>query len=260
MDDDSKDVTARPEPTRPSKRLLDAFKKHVARPPKRSQLFWWLIDHHDDLRELEATGGLGIPWRQLCVDIAAEGITAAGGRPVTWETARKTWQRVRKEIVCVEDRRAREQAEREARRAADPRRNMPSRFGKAAPVGPPLSDRQPRPQPAPARVASRALVPVGPSRLPVASSSPAMAANGSGDEAWRNLELPAVLADVRLPDWNGEILDLRQFFRDDGVPEPWEDPDMPDDERIGCLKITIWSRAKEWARHRPYERRFMKKW
>ncbi|PPQ33660.1 hypothetical protein CCR94_00990 [Rhodoblastus sphagnicola] len=74
------------------------------------------------------------------------------------------------------------------------------------------------------------------------------------------MELPEALSKMRVLDWDGQILDLRQFFRDDGEPEPWEDPEVPEDERIGCLRGTIWSRAKEWARYRPYDRRFMKKW
>jgi len=254
MTDDRDDDDGRPKSARPRRKSIDEVLRGVARPDWRSPLFWWLMDHHDELRQAEVNTGRGVSWRKLCVDFVDLGVTLADGRPVKPATARITWQRVRKEIVRVEERRAREQAEREARRAADPRRNMPSRFGKAAPAGPPLSDVQPRPKPADSPSTNRQLVPVAVPGLP------ARVADQSGDEPWRKMELPEALAKMRVLDWDGQELDLRQFFRDDGVPEPWEAPGLSDVERIGLMRAQIWSRAKEWARYRPYERRFMKKW
>ena len=138
MNDDEKDGAKRAEPARPSKKSIEEVLKRVARPAWRSPLFWWLVEHHDALRQDEAETGCGVPWRELCVDFVGLGITLADGRPVKPATARITWQRVRKEVVRVEERRARERAEREARRAADPRRNMPSQFRKGE-YGPPLA-------------------------------------------------------------------------------------------------------------------------
>jgi hypothetical protein len=141
MDDDEKDGAKRAEPARQSKKSVEEVLKRVARPAWRSPLFWWLVEHHDALRQNEAETGRGVPWQELCVDFVGLGITLADGRPVKPATARITWQRVRKEVVRVEERRARERAEREARRAVDPRRNMPSRFSGSFPA--PLAERQP---------------------------------------------------------------------------------------------------------------------
>ena len=55
-------------------------------------------------------------------------------------TARKTWQRVRKEKARIDALRAAERAERERRAAASPRRDMPSQFRKGE-YGPPLATR-----------------------------------------------------------------------------------------------------------------------
>ena len=116
--------------------------KRVARPAWRSPLFWWLVEHHDALRQNEAETGRGVPWRELCVDFVGLGLTLADGRPVKPATARITWQRVRKEVVRVEERRARERAERARRAATNPRRNMPSQFRKGD-YGPPLATTSP---------------------------------------------------------------------------------------------------------------------
>ena len=150
----------RPKPPRTSRSGVDAVLKHVARPEKRSPLFWWLLEHHDELRQAQVESGLGMSWQILRMDFEEMGITAHGGKPVTAETARITWFRVRKEKKRIEERRARELAERDAQRAADPRRNMPSRFPKGA-YGPPLAT--PRPQAAP--TGARALLPPN-ERLP----------------------------------------------------------------------------------------------
>ena len=114
--------------------------QRVARPAWRSPLFCWLIEHHDALRQNEAETGRGVPWRELCVDFVRLGITLADGRPVKPATARITWQRVRRELVHVDERRARERAASEDRRANDPRRNMPSRFPRGN-FAPPLAER-----------------------------------------------------------------------------------------------------------------------
>ena len=142
MDDGEKDGAKRAEPTRSSKKSIEEVLKRVARPAWRSPLFWWLVEHHDALRQNEAETGRGVPWRELCVDFVGLGITLADGRPVKPATARITWQRVRKEVVRVEERRARERAERERRAATNPRRNMPSQFRKGD-YGPPLATTSP---------------------------------------------------------------------------------------------------------------------
>jgi hypothetical protein len=250
MTDDSDEERERPARVRPSKKSIDAMLQRVARPAWRSPLFWWLIDHHDELRQAEVNTGRGVTWQSLCEDFPDQGITLADGRPVTPATAKRTWQRVRKEIVRVEERRARELAEREARRAADPRRNMPSRFPKGE-YGPPLSSVQPGPPPA------RALVPA-PRQTPVVVS--ATSASARDDEYCRDMVLPECLKDTCVVDWDNSVLDLRQFFRNDGIPEPWDNPNLDPGDREAEMKLVIWMRAKEWARYRPYDRRHRSKW
>ncbi|PPQ34651.1 hypothetical protein SAMN06265338_1475 [Rhodoblastus acidophilus] len=143
MDDSDDKAMKSPGPVRLSKKENDEIIQRVARPSWRSPLYWWLIENHDELRQAEFNTGRGVTWTDICARLAELGITLADGRPVKPSTARINWQRVRKEVARLEQRRARELAEQEARRAADPRRNMPSRFGKNFSPGPPLSDVQP---------------------------------------------------------------------------------------------------------------------
>ena len=91
MDDDEKDGVKRAEASRQSKKSIEEVLKRVARPAWRSPLFWWLIEHHDALRQNEAETGRGAPWRELCVDFVGLGITLADGRPVKPATAKRTW-------------------------------------------------------------------------------------------------------------------------------------------------------------------------
>lgn len=229
------------------KKSTESFMKFVARPPRRSPLFWWLMDHHDELRRCEAHGGLGVPWRTLCADLAERGIKAAGGKPVTWETARKTWRRVRKEFVLAEERRERELAERQERQSADPRRNMPSRFPKGM-------DFSPQIVPTPAKASSGALVAMA-AQLPAASS----VTNGS-DDYWKTTELPEELSDRKAFDYDGTRLDLRQFIREDVENEPWNaDKSLSPRLRKGLLINTVMSRANEWAINR-IDRSKRRKW
>ena len=126
----------------------------VARSPFRSPLFWWLFDHHDELAVEAAASRVGLPWSRLCSGFAEAGLTAVDGTAVRPETARKTWQRVRKEKARLRAREAEAEAERALRRAQDPRRNMPSRMSgryeaPLAEVQPRRAVGQPPPQPVP---------------------------------------------------------------------------------------------------------------
>ena len=113
-----------------------AILAQVERPYERSSLFEWLMTHHDEM--VAAAGGRRIEWSRLCAEFAKEGLTGADRKPVNAATARKTWQRVRKEHARIEALRAAERAERERRAAANPRRDMPSQFRKGD-YGPPLA-------------------------------------------------------------------------------------------------------------------------
>jgi hypothetical protein len=113
-----------------------AILAQVERPYERSSLFEWLMTHHDEM--VAAAGGRRIEWSRLRAEFAKEGLTGADRKPVNAATARKTWQRVRKEHARIEALRAAERAERERRAAANPRRDMPSQFRKGD-YGPPLA-------------------------------------------------------------------------------------------------------------------------
>jgi hypothetical protein len=105
---------------------------------------------------------------------------------------------------------------------------------------------------------SRALVPAPRQALVVGSaiSSPA-----PEHDYWHDLVLPECLKDMRIKDFdNKTVLDLRQFFRNDGVPEPWDDPNLDPELRVGKMKAVIWSRAKDWSKHIPYDRKNRSKW
>lgn len=232
---------------RTTKKSIAGFLTLITRSDRRSPLFWWFVDHFEDLRMAELEGGLGIPWRKLCVKWAAEGITSSGGRPITAETAKKTWQRVRKEMVRVTERKARELAERQERQSTDPRRNMPSRFPKGM-------DFSPQIVPTPAKASSGALVAIA-AQLPVASSG----TNGS-DDYWKTTELPEELSDRKAFDYDGTRLDLRQFIREDVENEPWNaDKSLSPRLRKGLLINTVMSRANEWATNR-IDRSKRRKW
>jgi len=116
----------------------DAILKKIARPKTRSALFWWLFDNHDIVRR--TANGNRLAWEELCSSFAEQGITDRNGRPPSPATARKTWQRVRKERARLDARRTAEEAAQAARRAADPRNKMPSRI--SGPVGPALAEQQ----------------------------------------------------------------------------------------------------------------------
>ena len=106
----------------------DVILDRIARPKTRSVLFWWLFEHHDMVEEV--AGGARMSWAELCASFAEQGMTDRNGNPPNPGTARQTWWRVRKEKKRLDERRAAALAERAARAAANPRRNMPSRFPK----------------------------------------------------------------------------------------------------------------------------------
>lgn len=112
-----------------------AILARVERPYERSTLFQWLLAHHDEL--IASAGGRRMEWTRFCGTFETAGLTAWDGKPVNAATARKTWQRVRKERARLEALRAAERAERERRAAENPRRDAPSQFRKGE-YGPPL--------------------------------------------------------------------------------------------------------------------------
>lgn len=74
-----------------TRRILET----IAKPSNRSSLFWWMLEHHDEV--LRAAGGGRLNWKQICEEVTAFGLTNVSGGRVTEATARKTWFRVRRE-------------------------------------------------------------------------------------------------------------------------------------------------------------------
>jgi hypothetical protein len=67
---------------------LMAMRETVRQGPDRSSLYWWMVDHHADLIGEGSSGRM--PWRKLCADFAAEGLTDGHGNAVTPARAGKT--------------------------------------------------------------------------------------------------------------------------------------------------------------------------
>lgn len=102
---------------------LRSVVNEIARGGDRSSLFWWLVEHHDEL--MRAADGRRLQWASLCDRFAAIGLTDLNGKTPTAHTARITWQRARK---MVAEARARQTAA-----AAQPKRvgaTPPSRVSK----------------------------------------------------------------------------------------------------------------------------------
>jgi hypothetical protein len=83
-----------------------AILAYIERPYERSPLFQWLLAHHDEL--IASAGGRRMEWTRFCGTFETAGLTAWDGKPVNAATARKTWQRVRKEDARLEALRAAE--------------------------------------------------------------------------------------------------------------------------------------------------------
>ncbi len=164
---------------------LGVILKAIARGPERSALFYYLYDNHDDI--VRAAIGRRIRWEPLAASLKDLALLDGVGGPPTAQTVRKTWWKVRKEILKHRTLRATGML---PRSAAKPKRppadwvppalvqpNAPPSSGGVHQDGqsaalPPVLPRQPEP-PAPA----------GPSQE---SSRPAP---GSIEAAWEKLNL-----------------------------------------------------------------------
>ena len=89
MDDD--DQTTLPMSPGAAKERDERILKAVER-CGRSPCFWWLYDRYESMRT--ADGKLRMTWRECCASLAAIGVTAMDGRPLTPATTRETWRKV----------------------------------------------------------------------------------------------------------------------------------------------------------------------
>jgi len=147
-----------------------AILAEVARSSDRSSLFWWLVDHHDEL--IEQAAGKRMRWDALCVRFAEHGLTDTRGRPATPRTARETWFQARRTVA---EARARKAAADAKKKPGDkyPSRISPDWRPQLVPGASPI-----RPAPSPARPADSS-APAEKLPVPFASSSPTIGRPGS---------------------------------------------------------------------------------
>ena len=100
------------------KRDTKAILKVIERSGDRSDLFWWMVEQHDEI--IKKASGKRIHWPSVCAEAARRGRMDRLGRPPTVMTAKKTWQRARKEV----------EAARAAETPAPPPQINPSRIDK----------------------------------------------------------------------------------------------------------------------------------
>jgi hypothetical protein len=78
--------------TRQSRTILAT----IARSAARSPLFWWMVDHHDDI--IAAVAGQRMRWAAFCAEATRMGLPDTRGRPVTERNARETWWQARRMV------------------------------------------------------------------------------------------------------------------------------------------------------------------
>lgn len=83
---------------------LRAVVNEITQSNDRSSLFWWLVEHHDEIAE--ASQGRRLRWSALCTCFQEAGLTDLNGRAASPETARRTWLRVRQMVFEARERQA----------------------------------------------------------------------------------------------------------------------------------------------------------
>jgi len=121
------------------KRDTKAILEVIERSGDRSDLFWWMVEQHDEI--IKKANGKRINWPSLCAEAARRGRMDRLGQPPSVMTAKKTWQRARKEVEKA----------RAVKAAEPPRPVYPSRMDK---------EWQPGNAPPPAVQAERSMLPV----------------------------------------------------------------------------------------------------
>ena len=73
---------------------LRSVVREITHGANRSSLFWWMVENHDQLAS--AVEGRRLQWTRLSARFAKLSLTDANGHAPSEQTARKTWQRVRR--------------------------------------------------------------------------------------------------------------------------------------------------------------------
>ena len=74
-----------------------AMLKTVARGSDRSPLFWWMVEHHDEMVEVS---GARISWKSFVEAAADRGLTDTRGNPPSEMNARQTWRQARAAVTA----------------------------------------------------------------------------------------------------------------------------------------------------------------
>jgi hypothetical protein len=113
-----------------------AILRTIERSEQRSSLFWWMVEHHDEL--VNASEGRRIIWATFCAEAVKRGLRDTRGEVPSERNARETWRQAR---IAVAEARGAEAA----KPAARPGAIYPSRIPKD---WKPEAFRQPAPVPA----------------------------------------------------------------------------------------------------------------
>jgi len=70
----------------------------------RSSLFWWMVEHHDEI--IASAAGARLSWERLCPEFERGGLRDARGQPASVATARETWRQARLAVKRDRERRA----------------------------------------------------------------------------------------------------------------------------------------------------------
>jgi hypothetical protein len=73
---------------------LRAVLREITQSADRSSLFWWMVEHHDELKT--TASGRRLQWAALCTRFAELSLTDINGKPASPRTARETWLRARR--------------------------------------------------------------------------------------------------------------------------------------------------------------------
>ena len=84
------------------RRQTKAILKAIARGEDRSSLFWWMVEHHDEI--LAAAEGRRIQWGTFCTEATRLGLTDTKGKPPTTRNARETWRQARRAVEEARER------------------------------------------------------------------------------------------------------------------------------------------------------------
>jgi hypothetical protein len=122
------------------KRDVERIFRIVSKPARRSPLFIWMLENYDVFFTTLSKANGGVRWTELCAELEQQGITALGGKRILPQTARITWQRVRKEKARIAECAAAAEVAGLAKRANSQIRNIvPQQTGTSLAIRPEAS-------------------------------------------------------------------------------------------------------------------------